>query len=129
MPGRFMVTKGSREVCDRLFEVIGDRKRNPVEGSYTATLFAGGVEAIGEKVLEEAAELVEAAGHKSSSEVVHEAADLIYHTWVLLAEAGVSPDDVRKELARREGVGGLEEKRSRPQSRIQDPKSKMESKD
>jgi phosphoribosyl-ATP pyrophosphohydrolase len=107
------VTREKGDVLDRLFRVIGDRKASPRAGSYTTSLFSGGVEAIGEKVLEEAAELVEAAKEKGPDEVVHEAADLIYHVWVLLAEAGVTPEQVREELARREGVGGLEEKRNR----------------
>ena len=129
MQGRSMVTKVSDEVFDRLFGVIADRKKKPLEDSYTNRLFSGGVTAIGEKVLEEAEELVEAARDKGPEAVIHEAADLVYHAWVLLAETGVSPDDVRMELARREGVSGLEEKRSRPESKIQSPKSKMESKD
>ena len=47
------------------------------------------------------------------SEVIHEAADLIYHAWVLLAEAGVTPEQVRQELAGRAGTSGLEEKATR----------------
>ncbi len=124
MPGRSMVTKESRDAFDRLFGVIADRKRNPSPGSYTSQLLSGGMESIGPKVLEEAGELVEAAGEKGPGEVVREAADLIYHTWVLLAHSGVSPKDVREELARREGVSGLEEKRARTGSNIQEPKSK-----
>jgi len=107
------VTKESHEVFDRLFRTIASRRNCPRDDSYTSSLFVGGVDTIGGKVLEEAAELVEAARIKGPEEVIHEAADLIYHAWVLLAEAGVSPTDVREELARREGVGGLEEKRNR----------------
>ncbi len=105
--------KDNREAFDRLYGIIADRKKNPEEGSYTSRLFSGGIKAIGAKVLEEAGELVEAAQDRGPEEVVHEAADLIYHAWVLLAEAGVSPEQVREELAGREGVGGLEEKRNR----------------
>lgn len=122
------MTKENREVFDRLFLTIASRRELPRNDSYTTSLFAGGVEAIGDKVLEEAAELVQAARNGGQAEVVHEAADLIYHAWVLLAEAGVTPEQVRGELARREGVSGLEEKQSRPGSKIQSPKSKMESK-
>ena len=123
-----------------MFGVWAGRWKTPLEG-MTALTRSGvvltatqegnykGTEAIGAKVLEEAEELVEAARDKGPGEVVHEAADLIYHAWVLLAEAGVTPEDVRKELAKREGIGGLEEKRSRPESKIQSPKSKMESED
>jgi len=116
--------KDSREAFDRLFGVIMDRKKNPGEDSYTTRLLSGGIKFIGAKVMEEAGELVEAAQIKEPEDIVHEAADLIYHAWVLLAEAGVSPEDVRKELAGRAGVSGLEEKMRRTGSRVQDPKSK-----
>jgi phosphoribosyl-ATP pyrophosphohydrolase/phosphoribosyl-AMP cyclohydrolase len=105
--------KDSREAFDRLYGVISDRKKNPAENSYTSKLFSGGIAAIGAKVLEEAGELVEAAQDKGPKDVVHEAADLIYHAWVLLAEAGVSPEQVREELVGRAGFSGLEEKSSR----------------
>lgn len=107
------MTKENREAFDRLYGVIADRKKHPKDDSYTTQLFAGGIDAIGSKVLEEAGELVEAVRDKDSKEVVHEAADLIYHAWVLLAQAGVSPEDIREELARREGTSGLEEKEGR----------------
>ncbi|MDT8395124.1 MAG: bifunctional phosphoribosyl-AMP cyclohydrolase/phosphoribosyl-ATP diphosphatase HisIE [bacterium] len=105
--------KESREIFDRLFGVVMDRKKNPSEGSYTAKLLAGGPGAIGGKVIEEAGELVGAAAGGVREEVIHETADLIYHTWVLLAGAGVSPQDVREELAKRFGTSGLEEKKQR----------------
>ena len=111
--GRVYGDKDSREAFDRLYGVIADRKKNPAENSYTSQLFTGGMEAIGAKVLEEAGELVEAAKDKGPGDVVHEAADLIYHTWVLLAQACVSPEQVREELARRSGTSGLEEKAGR----------------
>ncbi len=111
--GQVYGDKDNREAFDRLYGIIADRKKNPKEGSYTSQLFSGGVKTIGAKVLEEAGELVEAARFKKPGEVVHEAADLIYHTWVLLAEAGISPEQVREELAGREGVSGFEEKAGR----------------
>jgi len=116
--------KASREAFDRLYGVIMDRKKNPRNDSYTTRLFSGGIKPIGAKVMEEAGELVEAAQIKESEDVVREAADLIYHAWVLLAASGVSPEDVRKELAGREGTSGLEEKMRRTGSKVQDPKSK-----
>jgi phosphoribosyl-ATP pyrophosphohydrolase/phosphoribosyl-AMP cyclohydrolase len=116
--------KYSHEAFDRLYGVILDRKKNPVVKSYTSQLFSGGIEAIGAKVLEEAGELVKAAQLRNPEDVVHEAADLVYHSWVLLAESGVSPEQVREELVKRSGIGGLEEKKSRSRSKIQDPKSK-----
>lgn len=111
--GKVYGDRDSREAFDRLYGIIADRKKNPVEGSYTSKLFSGGLDMIGGKVLEEAGELVEASREKGPGEVLHEAADLVYHTWVLLADAGVTPEDVRRELSRREGVSGLEEKAGR----------------
>ena len=66
-----------------------------------------------EKVMEEAGELVEAAEGKETEKISREAADLVYHALVLMAKAGVSPGQVKQELARRFGTGGLEEKRNR----------------
>jgi phosphoribosyl-ATP pyrophosphohydrolase/phosphoribosyl-AMP cyclohydrolase len=105
--------KESREIFDTLYGVIMDRKKNPSAGSYTAKLLAGGPEAVGIKVTEEATELVEAALAGERDKVVHEAADLIYHAWVLLAGADVSPQNVREELTKRFGTSGLEEKKNR----------------
>ena len=84
-----------------LARTIASRKRNPVEGSYTAKLFAGGVDRIGKKIGEEATEVVIAAKNADRAELVWETADLLYHTLVLLAERGVSLDEVGAELSRR----------------------------
>ncbi len=84
-----------------LARVIADRKANPVEGSYTAKLFAGGVDRIGKKIGEEATEVVIAAKNADRAELVWETADLLYHTLVLLAERGVSLDEIGAELSRR----------------------------
>ncbi len=84
-----------------LARTIQSRKAHPVEGSYTAKLFAGGVDRIGKKIGEEATEVVIAAKNADRSELVWETADLLYHALVLLAERGVSLDDVGAELSRR----------------------------
>ena len=102
-----------REVFDRLYAVIVDRKNNPEDDSYTSSLLAGGGEVIGKKVQEEGLELILATMAADRENVVREAADLIYHTWVLLAAASVRPEEVRKELAGRFGTGGLAEKAAR----------------
>lgn len=109
------------DVFERLFDVLEDREKNRPAGSYTTRLLDGGVETIGAKIREEADELLRAAaapGNAGSDdaprrELVHEAADLIYHLFVLLAFRRVSLSEVAAELARREGTSGLEEKRSR----------------
>ena len=88
----------------------------PDKTSYTAKLLAGGVEKIGGKIMEEAAELVEAASEpeeEGRQHTIYEAGDLLYHTLVLLAARGVRLSEVEAELARRFGVSGLEEKASR----------------
>ena len=84
-----------------LARTIASRKVTPVEGSYTAKLFAGGVDRIGKKIGEEATEVVIAAKNADRGELVWETADLLYHTLVLLAECGVALDEVGAELSRR----------------------------
>jgi phosphoribosyl-ATP pyrophosphohydrolase/phosphoribosyl-AMP cyclohydrolase len=84
-----------------LSRTIAERKAHPPEGSYTAKLFAGGVDRIGKKIGEEATEVVIAAKNDDLGELVWETSDLLYHTLVLLAERGVSLDDIGTELARR----------------------------
>lgn len=93
--------------------MIASRNRDPSARSYTTKLLAGGPEAAGAKVTEEAAELVQAARGETDDRVVSEAADLLYHTLVLLACRNVPLARVEDELARRFGVSGLEEKASR----------------
>ena len=101
---------------DALETTIVARQNSPEENSYTARLLAGGVEKIGAKIMEEAAELVEAAGEGDAAgrqHTIYEAGDLFYHTLVLLAARGVRLSEVEAELARRFGVSGLDEKASR----------------
>src|SRR4051812_1654939 len=84
-----------------LERVIADRRARPPERSYVARLLAGGVAAIGAKVTEEAAEVVAAAEEPDGDgrdHLVHEAADLLFHTLVLLAHRGVAWADVEAEL-------------------------------
>jgi phosphoribosyl-ATP pyrophosphohydrolase/phosphoribosyl-AMP cyclohydrolase len=111
----------SVRIVDDLYRVILDRKNDPRRSSYSSVLLSEGVEAIGRKVLEEAGELVEAAKKDGPVKITREAADLVYHALVLLASAGVSPLQVREELASRFGTGGLEEKAVRKRSKDQDP--------
>lgn len=85
----------------RLAGVIAERKRSAPADSYTAKLFAGGVDRIGKKIGEEATEVVIAAKNADRSELIWETADLLYHTLVLLAERGVTLDEVGAELSRR----------------------------
>ena len=101
------------DVLETLEGVIASRKGGSPEGSYTSRLLAGGVPAIGAKVAEEAGELVRAAAGETDDRVVSEAADLVYHTLVLLAVRDVPLQRVGDELARRFGTSGLAEKAAR----------------
>ena len=114
----------SERIIGELYDVILERKNNPDESSYTSSLFSGGMTAMGDKVMEEAGELVEAASGEGPERVAREAADLVYHALVLLAGSEVTPQQVREELARRFGVRGFQEKASRRKSRDRNPRTK-----
>jgi phosphoribosyl-ATP pyrophosphohydrolase len=101
---------------DKLERTIAARAANPNEKSYTSQLLAGGVEMIGAKIIEEAAEVVEAAGEPGEAGREHflrEVGDLVYHLMVLMRYRDSSWADVEAELARRFGVSGLDEKATR----------------
>ncbi len=108
------------EILSRLASVIESRKLangGDPKKSYVSSLFAKGDDAIMKKVGEEATEMVMAAkdarNNLPASKIVYECADLWFHTMVLLAQFNLTPEDVLKELARREGISGIEEKASR----------------
>lgn len=97
----------------RLEAMISERRKQAADSSYVASLFAKGRGKIAQKVGEEATETVIAALTGDRTELTNEAADLLFHLLLLLADAGVSFDDVLAELERREGVSGLVEKAAR----------------
>ncbi len=101
------------DAFDRLEATIRARRDAPADASYTASLFARGRPKIAQKLGEEAVETVIAACSGDDASIVPEAADLMFHLVVLLADAGLSLDDVRVELVRREGVSGHDEKAAR----------------
>jgi phosphoribosyl-ATP pyrophosphohydrolase len=98
---------------DRLWQVIDSRRGADPKLSYTGRLFARGRTKIAQKLGEEAVETVIEGIRGDRAKLVGESADLLYHLFVLWADTGVSPADVAAELTRREGISGLEEKRSR----------------
>jgi len=98
------------DILARLERVIATRVRERPAGSYVTRLVEGGEPAMTAKIREEAHELCTAATHDES---VHEAADLWFHTLVLLAARGVELAAVCRELERRFGTGGLTEKAAR----------------
>ena len=106
----------SESPLDVLMGTIADRKATRPPDSYTTRLFDGGVERIGRKVAEEAAEVVEAAGEPGETgraHLLYEAGDLVYHLFVMLAARDLTLADLEGEIARRFGVSGLAEKASR----------------
>ena len=84
-----------------LYELLLDRKAAKPEGSYTSYLFEKGLDKILKKVGEESTEVIIAAHARDKRETVYELADLAYHALVLMAELGITPDEVRSELAGR----------------------------
>ncbi|MBW2273183.1 MAG: phosphoribosyl-ATP diphosphatase [Deltaproteobacteria bacterium] len=104
---------GEAEILDRLFGVIRERAEQRPEGSYVVQLLDGGLPRIAAKLREETEELIEAAGEDDRDHTAREAADLLFHVWVLLGAAGLSPDDVYGVLGERFGIGGLAEKATR----------------
>ena len=84
-----------------LFELINGRKIDKKEGSYTTYLFEKGLDKILKKVGEECTEVIIAAKANDKKETIYEIADLCYHTLVLMIEAGISLEDIHKELSSR----------------------------
>jgi len=101
------------DILDRLAATIESRRGADPSSSYVAELLAKGDDAILKKIGEEATETVMAAKDGDKLHIVAEVADLWFHCLVLLARHGLGPDDVRNELARREGTSGIAEKASR----------------
>jgi phosphoribosyl-ATP pyrophosphohydrolase len=100
-------------VFTRLFHTIESRKQASPSSSYTARLFSGGAAAINAKIQEEAAEVCEAGLEPDQAHLVHEMADLLFHTFVLAAYRGIGLEKIEAEVARRFGKSGLQEKAER----------------
>lgn len=102
------------DVLNRLAELLQQRKSADPATSYVAKLYAKGLDSILKKVGEEAAETIIAAKDGQRDAIIYETADLWFHTLVMLAHQGITPQEVLDELARREGLSGIEEKNARP---------------
>lgn len=90
------------------YQTILDRKNAQQEGSYTCYLFNQGIDKILKKVGEECTEMVIAAKNNDKDETVYEITDLIYHTLVMMANQGITPQDIEAELRKRaEKAGNL----------------------
>ena len=103
LPEEYEVTETGPGILSELFAVIQDRQRDPPEGSYTAKLLQEGMGRIAQKVIEEAGETAIAAVQENKEDLPKEVADLLYHTLVLLAASGVTPNQVWEELRNRRG--------------------------
>ena len=103
----------SADILARLAETLEARRGADPKVSYVARLYQKGLDAILKKVAEEAAETIMAAKDGVREKIIYETADLWFHSLVLLAQQGIHPDEVLKELALREGLSGLAEKAAR----------------
>jgi len=103
------------DILNRLAELLEQRKAAEPSSSYVAKLYAKGMDSILKKVGEEATETVIAAKGGNKEEIIYETADLWFHTLVMLAKADLKPQDILDELARREGLSGIDEKNARQQ--------------
>ena len=101
------------DTLNRLAELLEQRKSADPQTSYVAKLYAKGMDSILKKVGEEATETIIAAKNGDNEHLIYETADLWFHTLVMLAQAGLKPQDVLDELARREGLSGIAEKAAR----------------
>jgi phosphoribosyl-ATP pyrophosphohydrolase len=105
--------ESNHDILERLSTILESRKGAAPESSYVAALYHKGLDAMARKVGEEALETILAAKDGDRLHVVRETADLWFHSLVLLAHFGLAPRDVLAELARREGISGIEEKAMR----------------
>jgi len=106
------IKSSEKHILDQLYSTIKRRRRASSEQSYTAKLFERGRPQITKKLGEEAVEVVVAALAENRKAVITESGDLFYHILVLWVETGVRPGEVWKELERRFGISGINEKKS-----------------
>jgi phosphoribosyl-ATP pyrophosphohydrolase len=101
------------EVIHRVQATLAERKTADPQSSYVAGLYGKGIDAICKKIAEEAAETIMAAKDGDRLHLVWEVTDLWFHSMILLSQFGLSVDDVMSEFRRREGISGVDEKKSR----------------
>jgi len=99
-----------QDILNSLSEILDQRKQASPDESYTAKLFNDGVDSILKKVGEEATETIIASKSGDNAAIIHEVADLWFHTLVLLKHHGLDHADILAELESRFGLSGLEEK-------------------
>jgi phosphoribosyl-ATP pyrophosphohydrolase len=101
------------DILERLANALQQRKNADPEHSYVAKLYQAGQDKILQKLGEEAIEAILAAKSREKEAIIHETADLWFHSLIMLAECGLRPEQVLEELDRRFGLSGLEEKANR----------------
>lgn len=106
----------TESILMQIQNVIDSRKGRSPDESYVAQLLAKGEDKILKKVIEEAGEVLMASKDGGGGHLVYEAADLWFHTMVLLSHHGLGVEDVVNELARRQGLSGLVEKAARQET-------------
>ena len=104
------------DTLQQLADILEQRKLESADKSYVASLYAKGLDTILKKVGEEATETVIAAKNGDKEQIIYETADLWFHSLVMLAHQDLGPNDVLKELQRRFGLSGLDEKTQRNKS-------------
>ncbi len=104
------------DTLEQLADILEQRKQESADKSYVASLYAKGLDTILKKVGEEATETVIAAKNGDKEQIIYETADLWFHCMVMLADQDLGPNDVLKELQRRFGLSGLDEKAQRKKS-------------
>ncbi len=101
------------KIMDMLYHIVQKRLNTPSKGSYISFLLESGPDTIHKKLIEEATETVEASEQADRDAIVHEVADLFFHTIVLIGKWQISPSEVYAELGQRWGKPGLKEKQER----------------
>ena len=104
------------DTLQQIADILELRKSESADKSYVASLYAKGLDTILKKVGEEATETVIAAKNGDKEQIIYETADLWFHCLVMLADQDLGPNDVLKELQRRFGLSGLDEKAQRNKS-------------
>ena len=104
------------EILSTLEKILEQRKLETAENSYVASLYSQGTNKILDKISEESAEVIEAAKNECKDKIIHEVADLWFHTLVLLRHKNISVKEIETELMRRFGVSGHTEKAARNKS-------------
>ncbi|MBT4924061.1 MAG: phosphoribosyl-ATP diphosphatase [Candidatus Thioglobus sp.] len=101
------------DVLRKLEAVLEQRKSANADESYVSSLYAKGLDEILKKIGEESAEVIMASKDGNQDKIVHEVADLWFHTLVLLRHKDIEIDKIQQELSKRFGLSGLEEKANR----------------